>query len=172
MEEVTQSCRILGLESASTESEIRQAYRDLVKVWHPDRFAHDERLRLIAQEKLKEINGAYEFLMAALAQNGGAFNANSFATPETEAGHAEGVEPNEAAPAPTNGIMAWTICGLIVLLLLAAGWGLFGGRHGKKPAFRETAGPLAGQGISNGLPPDETNAGWESLFDGKSVEAW
>ena len=32
----------------------------MAKVWHPDRFGHDERLQKKAQEKLKEINEAYE----------------------------------------------------------------------------------------------------------------
>jgi len=31
----------------------------------PTRFLHDKRLSLIAQEKMKEINGAHEFLKAS-----------------------------------------------------------------------------------------------------------
>ena len=42
--------------------ELKAAHRDLAKVWHPDRFLHDPRLRDKAQEKLKEINEAYELL--------------------------------------------------------------------------------------------------------------
>ena len=34
----------------------------MAKVWHPDRFVHDPRLQEKAQEKLKEINEAYEQL--------------------------------------------------------------------------------------------------------------
>jgi cytoskeletal protein RodZ len=44
--------------------ELKSAYRDLAKVWHPDRFAHDPRLQQKAQEKLKEINDAYEQLIS------------------------------------------------------------------------------------------------------------
>ena len=40
--------------------ELKAAHRDLAKVWHPDRFLHDPRLQEKAQEKLKEINEAYE----------------------------------------------------------------------------------------------------------------
>jgi hypothetical protein len=40
--------------------ELKAAHRDLAKVWHPDRFLHDPRLQQKAQEKLKEINEAYE----------------------------------------------------------------------------------------------------------------
>lgn len=54
--------QILGLEPTATPQEIKQAYRDLTKVWHPDRFANDPRLQQKAQEKLKEINRAYDRL--------------------------------------------------------------------------------------------------------------
>lgn len=53
---------ILGLRPDASEQEVKNAYRDLAKVWHPDRFAHDPRLQQKAQEKLKEINEAYEAL--------------------------------------------------------------------------------------------------------------
>jgi hypothetical protein len=55
--------RILELPLGSSTDEIKQAYRDLVRVWHPDRFS-DERLRQVAEQKLKEINLAYEALLA------------------------------------------------------------------------------------------------------------
>ncbi|VBB43028.1 hypothetical protein TRIP_B250141 [uncultured Desulfatiglans sp.] len=45
--------------------EIRKAYRDLASVWHPDRFAGNERLSGKAAEKIKEINVAYETLSAS-----------------------------------------------------------------------------------------------------------
>lgn len=64
MEEIPKPHQILGLNPGASPEEVKQAYRDLVKVWHPDRFAHDDRLRLLAQDKLKEINGAYELIRA------------------------------------------------------------------------------------------------------------
>jgi hypothetical protein len=51
---------VLGLKPDASEQEVKNAYRDLAKVWHPDRFAHDPRLQQKAQDKLKEINEAYE----------------------------------------------------------------------------------------------------------------
>ena len=57
-------CETLGLKPGAQAHEIKAAYRDLAKVWHPDRFTHDPRLQEKAQEKLKEINEAYRQLLA------------------------------------------------------------------------------------------------------------
>src|SRR5437762_3234001 len=57
-------CQVLGVTPQATESEIRQAYLNLVNVWHPDRFAPPH-LKAMAEEKLKEIINAYESLEAA-----------------------------------------------------------------------------------------------------------
>ena len=54
--------RILGLPPGASPDDIRSAWRDLAKVWHPDRFAHDERLRQKAGDNLGRINEAYETL--------------------------------------------------------------------------------------------------------------
>src|SRR5262249_21375532 len=54
--------RVLGLERGATQQAIKDAYRDLIKVWHPDRFGSDARLREKAQDKLKEVNAAFEQL--------------------------------------------------------------------------------------------------------------
>jgi hypothetical protein len=53
----------LGLESQALPVDIESTYLTLVKVWHPDRFAHDPRLRKEAEEKLKEINAAHDYLL-------------------------------------------------------------------------------------------------------------
>jgi curved DNA-binding protein CbpA len=52
--------KILEIHTNATAHEVRQAYRDLVKVWHPDRFMYDVKLQKKAEEKLKEINEAYQ----------------------------------------------------------------------------------------------------------------
>ena len=54
---------VLGVKPGVSDRELKAAHRDLAKVWHPDRFLHDPRLQEKAQEKLKEINEAYEQLL-------------------------------------------------------------------------------------------------------------
>ena len=55
---------LLGVKPGVSNRELKAAHRDLAKVWHPDRFLHDPRLQEKAQEKLKEINEAYELLLS------------------------------------------------------------------------------------------------------------
>lgn len=53
---------VLDLKPGSSEAEIQQAYKDMVAVWHPDRFSHSPRLRAKAEQRLKDINRAKELL--------------------------------------------------------------------------------------------------------------
>ena len=59
-EKISRSIEVLGLKPGASQEEVTQAYRDLVNVWHPDRFVGNPRLQKKAEEKIKEINAAYE----------------------------------------------------------------------------------------------------------------
>ncbi|MBD2608501.1 DnaJ domain-containing protein [Scytonema hofmannii FACHB-248] len=52
---------ILGLKAGVSHKEVKQAYRKLVKVWHPDRF-FVQKEKQKAEERIKEINEAYNQL--------------------------------------------------------------------------------------------------------------
>jgi len=60
MDDMHRYYEILGLSPDASIEARKQAYKDLVKVWHPDRFSHNPRLQQKAQKKLQEINEAYE----------------------------------------------------------------------------------------------------------------
>ena len=60
--DLNKAYELLGVKPGVSNRELKAAHRDLAKVWHPDRFQHDPRLQEKAQEKLKEINEAYDLL--------------------------------------------------------------------------------------------------------------
>jgi len=51
--------QVLGISENATDEEVKRAYRDLARKYHPDNY-HDNPLADLAQEKMKEINAAYE----------------------------------------------------------------------------------------------------------------
>lgn len=52
---------ILGLKPGASQAQVKQAYRQLVKTWHPDRFG-DEKQKQEAEAKIKQINAAYNLI--------------------------------------------------------------------------------------------------------------
>ncbi len=59
-EDLSSSYAVLDLAPGAMAEDIKAAYVDLVKVWHPDRFQHEnDRLRQRAERQLKRINEAY-----------------------------------------------------------------------------------------------------------------
>ena len=49
---------ILEIKQNATEDEIKQAYRNLVKKYHPDKYVNNP-LKDLAEEKMREVNEAY-----------------------------------------------------------------------------------------------------------------
>jgi len=65
-----EALRTLNLDRGCSRVEIRQAYLDMVKVWHPDRFQHDPGLRAKADRALRDVNQAYRVLQGRVRQDG------------------------------------------------------------------------------------------------------
>ncbi|MDR0491681.1 MAG: DnaJ domain-containing protein [Oscillospiraceae bacterium] len=53
---------VLGVSSSATDDEVKKAYREQARKYHPDNY-HDNPLADLAQEKMKEINEAYNDIM-------------------------------------------------------------------------------------------------------------
>ncbi|MEO1180442.1 MAG: J domain-containing protein, partial [Cyanobacteria bacterium J06636_28] len=59
MDDIAQAYTVLELKPGASLSDVNQAYKDLVFIWHPDRIPADNtRLRDKAQDKLKRLNDA------------------------------------------------------------------------------------------------------------------
>jgi DnaJ domain len=65
-EELEDCYRVLDLESTASLDEVKQSWRELAKLYHPDRLQHDPKLQLRGQEKLKNLNAAYDMLVRHL----------------------------------------------------------------------------------------------------------
>lgn len=66
---------VLGVSPGADEEEIKAAYRKLARRYHPDHYAGDPVAARQAEEKMKEINEAYDIL----TRKGSAGGAASFA---------------------------------------------------------------------------------------------
>jgi DnaJ-class molecular chaperone len=87
-----QECyKILELKYGASMEDARMAYKDMVRVWHPDRFGGNPRLRAKANEKLKELNLAYGEIRHFLAKD-----------LEMDTGAEEGVHPEKQRHAATK----------------------------------------------------------------------
>lgn len=53
---------VLGISKNATDEEVKSAYRELARKYHPDNYA-DNPLSDLAGEKMKEINDAYDAIM-------------------------------------------------------------------------------------------------------------
>ena len=63
--------QVLGVSPNASDEEIKKAYRELAHKYHPDRY-RDSDLADLANEKMKEVNAAYEQIHRERTENTGA----------------------------------------------------------------------------------------------------
>lgn len=90
---MTNPYKVLGVNEGASNEEIRAAYLSLVKKYHPDKYT-DPDMKQLANEKLKEINEAYDQLTknpgktASSGYSGAAYGAGghggSYSGPEAD----------------------------------------------------------------------------------------
>lgn len=56
---MTDPYKVLGVSPDASDEEVKKAYRDLARKYHPDKYT-DTDLSELAAEKMKEVNAAYE----------------------------------------------------------------------------------------------------------------
>ncbi|MBP3706617.1 MAG: DnaJ domain-containing protein [Clostridia bacterium] len=69
---------VLGVSKDATDQEIKDAYRELARKYHPDNYA-DNPLSDLASEKMKEINDAYDEIMNGRRSGKGKKKAGGYA---------------------------------------------------------------------------------------------
>ncbi len=107
-DEILQCFELFELEPEASLKDVKQAYREMAKVWHPDRFPNDSKLHAKAQEKLKQINLAYEKLQDFF-KNPEAYQSNTddseepeVEQDETEADFEKGTAKEEKKSSPNT----------------------------------------------------------------------
>ncbi|GAA0179647.1 DnaJ domain-containing protein [Clostridium sediminicola] len=67
---------VIGVKENATIDEIKKAYRQQARKYHPDQYG-DNPLKNLAEDKMKELNEAYDYLMKNQASKGSSNNYSS-----------------------------------------------------------------------------------------------
>ena len=73
---MTNPYEVLGVSENASDEEIKKAYRELARKYHPDNYA-DNPLSDLAGEKMKEINQAYDTITKQRSGGGGSYQQSS-----------------------------------------------------------------------------------------------
>ena len=67
---MTDPYTVLGVKPDASDEEVKRAYRELARKYHPDNYQNNP-LADLAEEKMKEINEAYDAITKARSGGGG-----------------------------------------------------------------------------------------------------
>ena len=70
---MTDPYQVLGISSNATDEEVKKAYRELSRKYHPDTYV-DNPLADLAEEKFKEVQEAYKQIMDMRSGNASGYN--------------------------------------------------------------------------------------------------
>jgi len=88
---MTDPYSVLNVSKSASDEEIKKAYRELARKYHPDNYANNP-LSDLAQEKMKEINEAYDEIMRQRSgQSGGRSSGRSYGSSSYNSGSSGGI---------------------------------------------------------------------------------
>jgi DnaJ domain len=114
-----EALRIFELDDHCTQEQVRAAYRELVKVWHPDRFVNDADLRAKADRRLRQINVAYAVLQdraEPFETPREATRPPHLSTPPSQT-HSERTRWSRARLVTIGGLTTATLIGMVTMLV-------------------------------------------------------
>ncbi len=88
--------KVLGVTQTASDADIKKAYRDLVKKYHPDKYT-DTDMAELANEKLKQINAAYadiQKIRSGKGSSSGGYSARPGGAGYSSANYSAGYSPS------------------------------------------------------------------------------
>ena len=93
-----QALDILGLSGNPSLAEVKKAYREQVKLWHPDRYSNGSAMKHLAEKNIQDANLAYDWLKRRLPSASTASKARQTRRPRQPSRPA----PSTPAPEPLD----------------------------------------------------------------------
>lgn len=96
---------VLGVSPDAGDDEIKKAYRELARKYHPDNYQNNP-LADLAEEKMKEINQAYDAITKARSGGGSAYGSGSAAQSGYSYGYSSGSAYQQQRQSGGSGVYA------------------------------------------------------------------